>query len=317
MSDTASRAAELAAALKSEIRKAFVGSDAVIDLLVAGFFGGLHILIEDIPGVGKTTLARSLARAAGLDFGRIQFTPDLLPGDITGVTIWSQEARSFVFRPGAIMHQFVLADEVNRASSRTQAALLEAMQEMAVTVDGATYPLPTPFTVVATQNPLTFTGTFPLPEAQIDRFGLSLSLGYPGQADELEIIDRFHLERPYDRIEPACAAEELADIRRLVRGVRVDEKIRLFLISVAERTRRHPYVRLGMSPRATGHLLRASQARAVIDGRGFVVPEDVMNVAVATLRHRIVVTAEARMESRSAELIVDEIMRQIEKPAGY
>lgn len=317
MMDSAVRAARLAAVLKREIRKAFVGSDAVIDLLIAGFFGGLHVLVEDIPGVGKTTLARSLALAAGLDFGRIQFTPDLLPGDITGVSIWSQESRSFVFRPGAIMHQFVLADEVNRASSRTQAALLEAMQEMAVTVDGTTYQLPEPFTVVATQNPLTFTGTFPLPEAQIDRFGLSLSLGYPGRADELEIMDRFHLDRPYDEISAVCEAVEIQGIRRDVRRILADEKIRHFLVSVAERTRRHPELRLGMSPRATQHLLRASQARALISGRDFVIPEDVLDVASAALRHRMVVTAEARMENRTAAVIVEEIVRQIDKPAGY
>ncbi len=317
MTGTAERAAQLAAVLKREIRKAFVGSDAVIELLIAGFFGGLHVLVEDIPGVGKTTLARSLAAAAGLDFGRIQFTPDLLPGDITGVSIWSQESRSFVFRAGAIMHQFVLADEVNRASSRTQAALLEAMQEMAVTVDGTTYQLPEPFTVVATQNPLTFTGTFPLPEAQIDRFGLSLSLGYPARSDELEIIDRFHLDSAYDQITAVCDGTEVQKIRRDVRAVRADDKIRHFLLDVAERTRKHPEVRLGMSPRATQHLLRASQARALTAGRDFVVPEDVLDVASASLRHRIVITAEARMENRTAASIVEEIVQRIDKPAGY
>ncbi len=310
-------AAVLAASLKTEIRRVFVGGDAVLDLLLAGFFGGLHVLIEDIPGVGKTTLARGLSLSAGMDFGRVQFTPDLLPGDISGVTVWSQESRSFVFKAGAIMHQFILADEVNRASSRTQAALLEAMQEMSVTVDGTTYPLPDPFMVVATQNPLTFTGTFPLPEAQIDRFGLTLSLGYPGEAAEMAILNRYYEESPFSAINPVCDGNEIKAVRSLVRAIRVDDKVKLFLIAIADKTRRHPFLRLGMSPRATQHLMRAAQANAVLQGREYVVPEDVIAVAEPCLKHRLVPTAEARMENKTTSEVVEEIMRTIPKPAGY
>lgn len=316
MNKTGIDTAGLAERVKREVRKAFVGADEPLELLLTGFFGGLHVLIEDIPGVGKTTLARSLAASAGLDFGRIQFTPDLLPGDITGVTVWSQESRSFVFKPGAVMHQFVLADEINRASSRTQAALLEAMQEMSVTVDGVTYPLPAPFTVVATQNPLTFTGTFPLPEAQIDRFGLSISLGYPGEADEIVILDRFHEVDMFRELDTVISPEEVASIRSLCRDVRVDEKIKRFLVDIAERTRKHPLLRLGMSPRATQHLLRASQARAVLRGRDFVIPEDVLQVGEPVLRHRLIATAEARMENKTPSSIVQELLDRVEKPSG-
>ncbi len=317
MNTTHADTAALAERVKKEVRGAFVGSDEPIDLLLTGFFGGLHILIEDIPGVGKTTLAKSLSRSAGLDFGRIQFTPDLLPGDITGVTIWSQESRSFVFKPGAVMHQFVLADEINRASSRTQAALLEAMQEMAVTVDGVTYPLPSPFTVVATQNPLTFTGTFPLPEAQIDRFGLSISLGYPSGTDEMVILDRFHNEELFGSISAVTTPQEVASIRALCREVKVDPRIKGFLVEIAEQTRKHPLLRLGMSPRATQHLMRASQAHAVIRGRDFVVPEDVTAVGEPVLRHRLIATAEARMENKTPAYIVQEILTRVDKPTGY
>ncbi|HUX50995.1 MAG TPA: AAA family ATPase [Spirochaetia bacterium] len=314
---TPEEAAELTVKLKKEIRKAFVGGDRTLNLLLAGLFGGLHVLIEDIPGVGKTTLARSLSLSAGLDFGRVQFTPDLLPGDITGVTIWSQESRTFVFRPGAIMHQFILADEVNRASSRTQAALLEAMQEQAVTVDGTTYLLPEPFMVVATQNPVSFTGTFALPEAQIDRFGIALSLGYPAEIDEIGILDRFQDDSQFDRIEAVCEGTRIGSIRNTVRGIRVDEKVKRFLISIADRTRHHPLLKLGMSPRATQHLMRGCQAHAILEGRSYVIPEDVLDMVEPCLSHRLVPTAEARMENRSVSDILSEIMSRVEKPAGY
>jgi len=314
---TPAEAAELTVRLKREIRKAFVGGDRTLNLLLAGVFGGLHVLIEDIPGVGKTTLARSLSLSAGLDFGRVQFTPDLLPGDITGVTVWSQESRTFVFRAGAIMHQFILADEVNRASSRTQAALLEAMQERAVTVDGTTYPLPEPFMVVATQNPVSFTGTFALPEAQIDRFGITLSLGYPTEADEIGILDRFQEETQFEGIEAVCDGSRIGSIRRTVRSLRVDEKVKRFLISVAERTRHHPLLKLGMSPRATQHLMRGCQAHAILEGRSYAIPEDVIEMVEPCLGHRLVPTAEARMENRGVSDILGEIMGRVEKPAGY
>lgn len=303
--------------LKQMMRKAFVGSDSILDLVLAGFLAGLHVLIEDIPGVGKTTLARSLAKSAGLDYARIQFTPDLLPGDITGVTVWSPEKREFVFKSGAIMHQFILADEVNRASSRTQSALLEAMQEKSVTVDGSTYQLPEPFFVVATQNPLSFSGTFQLPEAQLDRFGVSLSLGYPNHEDEITILDRVKQDALLEALEPVTSLDVILTIKDEVRNIRVDRRIQDFVVAIADGTRRSPTLKLGMSPRATGHLVLAAQAWAYLAGRDFVVPEDVLEVAAPVIQHRLVPTAQARMENKTSTDILISIIDRIPKPAGF
>lgn len=315
--DSASNTTSTALDLENEIRKVFVGKKDCIDLLLVGFFTGLHVLIEDIPGVGKTTLAKSLAVSAGLDFGRIQFTPDLLPGDITGMTVWNQEKREFVFKEGAVMHQFILADEINRASARTQAALLEAMQERAVTVDGRTYPLPDPFFVIATQNPVHFAGTFLLPEAQIDRFGLSFSIGYPELDDEVLILDRFKEENPFASLKPVTGPDRIVEIRESVRKIYADPKIKTFLVAIAEKTRTSSYIRLGMSPRATQHLLLASQGRAMIQGREFVIPEDVVAMAKVVLRHRLVISPEARMESKTTDQVIDGILSRVPLPSGF
>ena len=315
--DTVHKSANVATDLEREILKVFVGRKETVELLLIGFFTGLHVLIEDIPGVGKTTLAKSLAASAGLDFGRIQFTPDLLPGDITGMTIWNQEKREFVFKEGAIMHQFVLADEINRASARTQAALLEAMQERAVTVDGKTYRLPEPFFVIATQNPVHFAGTFLLPEAQVDRFGLSFSLGYPEQDGEILILDRFKEDDPLVTLKPVTGQEEILRMWENVRKVFVDPKIKILLVTIAERTRNSTYIRLGMSPRSTQHLLLAAQGHAIVKGRDFVIPEDVLATAKVVLRHRLVVSPEARMENKSADQIIDGIISKVTLPSGF
>ncbi len=302
--------------LKAEIVKPFIGSAEPVDLLLTGFLAGLGVLIEDIPGVGKTTLARSLARACALDFGRIQFTPDLMPGDITGMSIWSQEARDFVFKPGAIMHSFVLADEINRASARTQSALLEAMQEGAVTVDGTTHTLPQPFFLVATQNPLAFVGTFPLPEAQLDRFGLSMHIGYPQRDHELAINRLALSDDVFARIEPVLAAEDIIQLRALCKAVKVDEKIHGYIVDLATQTRREGLLRAGISPRAGQHLLRAAQARALMTGRTYVLPEDVRSLAVPVLAHRLSASSEARMSQRTEKEILSGILERQSLPSG-
>lgn len=307
---------DIAARLRDEVKRAFVGEDATIDTVLVGFLTGLNVLIEDIPGVGKTTLARSLARASGLDFARIQFSPDLLPGDVTGVTVWSQEQREFVFKPGAIMRQFVLADELNRASARTQSALLESMQEQSVTVDGATYDLPQPFFLIATQNPLQFAGTFRLPEGQLDRFGVSVSFGYPTAGQEIEIMDLIESRDPLASLSPVVTPDEIAAARETTRSVRVHREIKQYLVAIAERTRRNRHVRLGMSPRASGHLLHAAQGMAAMVGRDFVIPEDVKSIATAALRHRIILSPEARMDEKSPTRVVEEVLEAIPLPTG-
>ena len=302
--------------LRDEVKRAFVGEDATIDTVLVGFLTGLNVLIEDIPGVGKTTLARSLARASGFDFARIQFSPDLLPGDVTGVTVWSQEQREFVFKPGAIMRQFVLADELNRASARTQSALLESMQEQSVTVDGTTYALPRPFFLIATQNPLQFAGTFRLPEGQLDRFGVSVSFGYPTAGQEIAIMDLIESRDPLTSLSPVVTPEEIAAARESTRSVRVHSEIKQYLVAIAERTRRNRHVRLGMSPRASGHLLHAAQGMAAMQGRDFVIPEDVKSIATAALRHRIILSPEARMDEKSPTRVVEEVLEAIPLPTG-
>ncbi|HUX20135.1 MAG TPA: MoxR family ATPase [Spirochaetia bacterium] len=310
------KAKQLTIRLGEQIGSVFVGSDKIVHNLLIGFFGGLHVLIEDIPGVGKTTLAMSLARSTGLDFGRIQFTPDILPGDILGMTVWSVEKHDFLFKAGAIMHQFVLADEINRASARTQSSLLEAMQEEKVTIDGTTHRLPQPFFVIATQNPISFTGTFLLPESQADRFGLSFSIGYPETDNEVKILERFRESNPIDRLEPVADASEIIALRREVGTIHVERSVMDYLVRVAAGTRDNPKIKLGMSPRSTQHLLKAAQSEAMLNGRDFVIPEDVLAVAPLVIPHRLVLSGEARMENMSAVAIVEEILSKIPMPTG-
>jgi MoxR-like ATPase len=302
--------------LKDQINSVFVGNEIAVHSLLIGFLSGLHVLIEDIPGVGKTTLAKTLAKTAGLDFARIQFTPDLLPGDIIGMTVWSAEKREFIFKSGAIMHQFILADEVNRASARTQSSLLQSMQEHSVTVDGNTYPLPEPFFVIATQNPISFTGTFQLPEAQVDRFGVSFSLGYPSESEEVVILSRFKEEDPLLELKAVVEPKDIIVIRERVRKVFVDEKIKKYIIDLARKTRAHPKIRLGMSPRASQHLLLAAQTEAFLQDRNFIIPEDVMNVTHRVIPHRILLKADARLEDITANKVIQEIVASLKIPTG-
>ncbi|MBN2354164.1 MAG: MoxR family ATPase [Spirochaetales bacterium] len=302
--------------LRDNIGTVFVGNTGAVRSLCVGFFSGLHVLVEDIPGVGKTTLAKTLARSAGLDFARLQFTPDLLPGDVIGTTVWSAERHDFLFKPGAVMHQFILADEINRASARTQSALLEAMQEHAVSVDGTTHVLPEPFFVIATQNPLSFTGTFPLPEGQVDRFGVSFSLGYPPEPDERNILSRFQEEDPLQKLEPVMTPADVSEIRLAVRRVFADDKIKEYIVAIAGKTRSSSKVRLGMSPRGSQHLLLASQAAAFLEGRDFVSPEDVLGVADIVIPHRLHLRAEARLENASPAQVAREIVSKVKTPTG-
>lgn len=302
--------------IEAAIAKVFVGKKQVIRLLLTGFISGLHVLIEDVPGVGKTTLARSLSASLGLDFSRIQFTPDLLPGDIVGMNVWNQVRNEFIFKEGAIMHQFVLADEINRASPRTQSSLLEAMQEESVTVDGTTHGLPNPFFVVATQNPSSFTGSFHLPEGEIDRFGISFSIGYPEENDEGAILARFQVDDPIEALEPATEQGEVLELRALVRKVHVEDSIRDFIISIMRKTRESSHLHLGASPRGSQHLQRAAQGRALVEGRNFVIPEDVIELAVPVLAHRVILSAESKMQGRKPSNIVQRIVKQCAVPVG-
>jgi MoxR-like ATPase len=303
-------------AIAANISKVFVGKEAQIHTLLVAFSSGLHVLIEDVPGVGKTTLARSVAISTGLDFGRIQFTPDLLPGDITGMTIWSPEKREFLYKAGALMHQFVLADEINRASPRTQSSLLEVMQEGSVTVDGTTYKLPQPFFVIATQNPTSFLGAFPLPEGELDRFGVSFSLGYPGGEDEMEILSRFQDVDPLQELQPVTTPEAVLSIRTSIRGVHVAEKVKRFIADIASETRSSRQLKLGMSPRASQHLMLAAQGEAFSQERDFVIPEDVLGLAPAVLAHRLILSGEARMEGIDTRQIVGRIIGKVTIPTG-
>jgi MoxR-like ATPase len=302
--------------IREAVRQVFIGQESIVDLLLVGFFSGLHVLIEDVPGVGKTTLAKSLAGSVNLDFARIQFTPDLLPGDITGVTVWDQTERAFVFKEGAIMHQFILADEINRASPRTQSSLLEAMQEETVSVDGRSYPLPQPFFVIATQNPTEFVGAFPLPEGELDRFGLSFSVGYPRREEGRQILNRFRFRDPLEGLEPVASPEDILELRALVREIYVDPKVQDYILDIVERSRHNKFIRLGASPRSSQHLQLAAQARALINQRGFVVPEDVRLVAVAVLSHRLVLSSEARLSHKSAAEVTEMVVRSSTIPVG-
>ncbi len=314
-----STAATIAANIESEAAAVFVGSREAVRLAVIGLLGGMHVLVEDIPGVGKTTLATALARAAGLSFSRIQFTPDMLPGDVLGMNVWDSGAREFVFREGPIHAQCILADELNRTSPRTQSAFLEAMQDGRVTVDGKTRDLPEPFFLIGTQNPSNFAGTFPLPEAELDRFGLAFSLGYPSAEDETEILRRRTLpgENPaLENLKAVTDPEGIRAARREIAGIAVSEPVREYLVAVVRATRQSENVRLGASPRSAIFLQQAARARAALEGRSFVMPEDVEAMAPAVLAHRIQLSSQARLEKMESAKCVRSIAADVPKPTG-
>jgi MoxR-like ATPase len=290
------------------------GKSGAVRLALTVLLAEGHVLIEDVPGVGKTMLAKALAKSTGCSVRRIQFTPDLLPSDITGVSAYNQERREFEFKPGPVFANLVVGDEINRASPKTQSALLECMQEHQVTVDGQTYPLSPPFMVIATQNPIEMEGTYPLPEAQRDRFTARISMGYPSPESELAMLDAHGSSSPLDTLEPVARAEDLRDLIIAVRAVHVADALKQYVISLATATRSSPELRLGASPRATLHLLRASRARAALDGRDFVIPDDVQALALPVLAHRLLPSAEALVTRRSPEQVLAAIVDQVPLP---
>jgi MoxR-like ATPase len=298
----------------ANVEKAIVGKRHQLLLCLTSWFAEGHILLEDVPGVAKTMLARALARSVGCEFKRIQCTPDLLPTDVTGASIFNPKTTEFEFRPGPIFSQILLADEINRATPRTQAALLEAMAESRVTVDGVTHELKPPFLVIATQNPVDHEGTFPLPEAQLDRFLMKFTLGYPSMEDELRMLDLLQRRHPIETLEPVVSPEELLACQRACRDIYVDVKVKQYLLQIVHDTRSHEDLSLGGSPRATIALFRASQAMAAIRGRNYVLPDDVKRIVGPILGHRLILRPESRLRKVSAAQIVDDLVADIAVP---
>ncbi len=306
----------VASRVMDNVASVIVGKRQPIELAAAALLASGHVLIEDVPGVGKTTLAKAIARSIGLTFKRVQFTPDLLPSDVTGVTIFNQKTHEFEFRQGPVMAQLVLADEVNRATPKTQSALLEAMEERQVTVDGVTYALPQPFLVLATQNPIEYEGTFPLPEAQLDRFLMRVDLGYPARADEVQVLRDQQRERPVDAIEQVVDVDDIFAAQEAVKEVYVDDLVYQYIVDLARASRDHADVYLGASPRGSLGLFRAGQALAAIRGRDYVVPDDVKLLAAPVLAHRVIVSPAARIRSVDTRAIVSDILDDVPVPGA-
>lgn len=302
--------------LIENLERVIIGKRLVLEQIVIGMLCQGHLLIEDVPGVGKTMLARSLARSLGCTFRRIQFTPDMLPSDVTGVSIFNQVTRQFEFRPGPIMAQVVLADEINRATPKTQSALLEAMEERQITVEGVTHLLPVPFVVLATQNPIEYEGTFSLPEAQLDRFLMRIRLGYPEQMDEIRILEAQQLSHPIEDLGPVVELEEVLAMQKAIKEVFVSPAVKRYIVEMTRATRSNSDIFLGASPRGSLGLFRAGQVRAAIYGRDYVLPDDIKVLAEPVLAHRMVVDPSARLRNITAEMIVDELLSALPVPGG-
>ncbi len=302
--------------LVRNLEKVIIGKRQALEQVALGLLCQGHLLIEDVPGVGKTMLARSLAKSIECTFRRIQFTPDMLPSDVTGVYIFNQITRQFEFRPGPIMSQIVLADEINRATPKTQSALLEAMEERQVTVDGITHPLAVPFMVLGTQNPIEYEGTFQLPEAQLDRFLMRVKLGYPSMKDEITILEKQQIIHPIEQLEPVATVEEVISMQKLVRHVYVAPVIKQYIVEMTRSTRSNTDVYLGSSPRGSLGLFRVGQARAAINGRDYVLPDDIKAIAGHVLPHRMMIDPAARLREINPDLIVEEILRTLPVPGG-
>jgi len=311
---SSSQISALAKRIIGNVEKVIIGKRQELVLALVSFFCEGHVLLEDVPGVAKTMLARALAKSVGCSFKRVQCTPDLLPTDITGASIFNQKTVEFEFRPGPIFSQIVLADEINRATPRSQAALLEAMAERQVTVDGTTHPLAAPFFVIATQNPVDHEGTFPLPEAQLDRFLVRLSLGYPSQEEEVKLLDRLQRSHPIDELSAVVTVEEMLACQQAVREVYIDDKLRNYIVELIRATREHDDVLLGGSPRASIALLRTAQALSAVRGHNFVLPDDVKRMTPAVLGHRLILRPESRLRKVTPASVVEEILDEVPVP---
>jgi MoxR-like ATPase len=310
----AAAVAATATQIRANIGRVIVGKDDVIDLVLVALLAEGHILIEDVPGIGKTTLAKAIARSLDCTFKRIQFTPDLIPSDVTGINIYNQRDAAFQFRPGPIIAQIVLADEINRATPRTQSALLEAMEERQVTVDGETMLLPAPFLVMATQNPIELEGTFPLPEAQLDRFLLRLNIGYPSETEEDDMLVRFEQENPLTKLVPVVGASELRRMTEASMRIHCEPVVRGYAVRLVRATRSHAGLELGASPRASLALFRAARALAAVRGRHYVLPDDVKRLAPHVLPHRLILSSQTRLRGRNAASIVQELLDAVPVP---
>lgn len=305
---------QFAQAVQENVSRVIIGKADVTELLLVALLTEGHVLLEDVPGIGKTTLAKAMARSLDCSFARIQFTPDLLPSDVTGINYYNQKHQEFEFRPGPVLSQILLADEINRATPRTQSSLLEAMQERQITVDGQTYSLPRPFLVMATQNPIELEGTFPLPEAQVDRFLMQLALGYPSQAEEDEILLRYQRNDPLVELGPVVSTSDVLGLQREIKDIHVSADVRHYILQVVRATRDHVAVELGVSPRGSLALFQASQALAALRGRAYVIPSDVQHLCPPVLTHRVHISPQIRLRGRTPAQVVTEITEAIPVP---
>ena len=311
-----SRIFEFSQRLIRNLEKVIIGKHNTLELVTLGLLAQGHLLIDDVPGVGKTMMARTLAKSLGASFARIQFTPDMLPSDVTGISIFNQGSRQFEYRPGPVMTQILLADEINRATPKTQSALLEAMEERQVTVDGITHKLPDPFLVLATQNPIEYEGTFPLPEAQLDRFFMKIHMGYPAASDEVKILEAQQLQHPILQVMPVAETEELQDMQRAVKHIFVADEVKRYIVDIIRTTRDNQDVYLGSSPRGSLYLFKASQIFAAMNQRNYVIPDDVKYLAEPVLSHRIILNPAARLKHITPGTLLHDLMRQIPVPGG-